>query len=75
MPSYVTIKLTNEEMLQRFAHLPMDEDETWYVAAGEFIHRWVDTEIGEHHEQHLGPGDVVRHVSGQPHQVEALTDE
>jgi quercetin dioxygenase-like cupin family protein len=55
-------------------HYHLVKDETWYVAAGEFIHRWVDTEIGQDHEQHLRPGDVVRHVSGQPHQVEALTD-
>jgi quercetin dioxygenase-like cupin family protein len=55
-------------------HYHLLKDETWYVAEGEFIHRWVDTEIGQQHEQHLGPGDVVRHVSGQPHQVEALTD-
>jgi quercetin dioxygenase-like cupin family protein len=55
-------------------HYHLVKDETWYVAEGEFIHRWVDTEIGQHHEQRLSPGDVVRHVSGQPHQVEALTD-
>ena len=55
-------------------HFHVRKDETWYVAEGEFIHRWVDTEIGQLHEQHLRPGDVVRHVTGQPHQVEALTD-
>ena len=55
-------------------HYHLLKDVTWYVAEGEFIHRWVDTEIGEHHEQRLGPGDVVRHVSGQPHRVEALTE-
>ena len=55
-------------------HFHVRKDETWYVAEGEFIHRWVDTEIGQHHEQRLRPGDVVRHVTGQPHQIEALTD-
>jgi quercetin dioxygenase-like cupin family protein len=54
-------------------HYHLLKDETWYVADGEFIHRWVDTEIGQLHEQRLNPGDVVRHVNGQPHQVEALT--
>src|SRR5690349_1165422 len=55
-------------------HFHVLKDETWYVAEGEFVHRWVDTEIGQLHEQRLNPGDVVRHVNGQPHQVEALTD-
>jgi quercetin dioxygenase-like cupin family protein len=52
----------------------MIKDETWYVEAGEFIYRWIDTETADVHEQKLVPGNVVRQLPGQPHQLEAITD-
>jgi quercetin dioxygenase-like cupin family protein len=55
-------------------HYHLIKDETWYVQEGEFLYRWVDTETGEVHEQHLVEGDSVRQYPGQPHQVKALTD-
>jgi mannose-6-phosphate isomerase-like protein (cupin superfamily) len=55
-------------------HYHMEKDETWYVNSGEFIYRWIDTETADVHEQLLLPGDVVRQLPGQPHQIEALTD-
>lgn len=55
-------------------HYHMIKDETWYVETGEFIYRWIDTETADIHEQVLKPGDIVRQLPGQPHQLEALTD-
>ena len=55
-------------------HYHMIKDETWYVEAGEFIYRWIDTETADVHEQKLVPGNVVRQLPGQPHQLEAITD-
>ena len=55
-------------------HYHMIKDETWYVESGEFIYRWIDTETAEVIEQTLKPGDVVRQLPGQPHQLEAMTD-
>src|SRR5207244_3982686 len=55
-------------------HYHLVKDETWYVARGELIYRWIDTERGLVSEQTLEVGDVVRHRPGQPHQLEAVTD-
>jgi hypothetical protein len=55
-------------------HFHMIKDETWYVKNGHFDYRWIDTETGELHEQHLFPGDVVRQRPGQPHQLIAKTE-
>ena len=55
-------------------HYHLIKDETWYVNSGEFIYRSIDTETGEHLEQKLYPGDIVRQRPGQPHQLEAITD-
>ena len=55
-------------------HYHMNKDETWYVEEGEFIYRWIDTEIGQINEDQLSEGDVVRQRPGQPHQIKALTD-
>jgi len=55
-------------------HYHLIKDETWYVNEGEFIYRWIDTELAETIEQKLKVGDVVRQRVGQPHQLIALTD-
>lgn len=55
-------------------HYHIIKDETWYVQSGEFIYRWIDTELGEVMTRMLKVGDTVRQFPGQPHQLEALTD-
>ena len=55
-------------------HNHMIKDETWYVKEGLFIYRWIDTETAEVMDKHLKPGDTVRQLPGQPHQLIALTD-
>tara|TARA_R100000008_G_scaffold39011_1_gene22314 strand:- start:291 stop:536 length:246 start_codon:yes stop_codon:yes gene_type:complete len=52
----------------------MIKDETWYVAQGEFIYNWIDTETAKVHTDNIKLGDVVRQRPGQPHQLEAVTD-
>lgn len=55
-------------------HYHLLKDETWYVASGSLIMRWIDTETGAVHSQPLSSGDVVRNKRGQPHQLEAVED-
>ena len=55
-------------------HYHMIKDETWYVQEGEFIYRWINTETAEVVQEVLVPGDSVRQLPGQPHQLEALTE-
>jgi quercetin dioxygenase-like cupin family protein len=55
-------------------HYHMIKDETWYVDKGTFLYRWIDTETADVVEQTLKPGDIVRQLPGQPHQLEALED-
>lgn len=55
-------------------HYHLIKDETWYVQEGEFIYKWIDTEIGEVKEVILKKGDSVRQLPGQPHQLIALSD-
>ena len=55
-------------------HYHLIKDETWYVNTGSFIYRWIDTETAEVIEQILKVGDIVRQRTGQPHQLEALSE-
>ena len=55
-------------------HYHMNKDETWWVEYGEFLYRWIDTETADIYEEELKPGDVVRQLPGQPHQLMAHTD-
>lgn len=55
-------------------HYHMIKDETWFVDEGSFIYRWIDTETAKVNEQYIYPGDSVRQLPGQPHQLEAITD-
>ena len=55
-------------------HYHLIKDETWFLAEGEFLYRWIDTETADIYEEELKPGDVVRQLPGQPHQLMAHTD-
>ena len=50
-------------------HYHLKKDETWFIAEGEFLYRWIDTETADIYEEELKPGDVVRQLPGQPHQL------
>jgi mannose-6-phosphate isomerase-like protein (cupin superfamily) len=53
-------------------HFHREKDETWFVNAGKFILRWVDTKTATLHERVLKEGDVWHNPPLQPHQLEAL---
>jgi mannose-6-phosphate isomerase-like protein (cupin superfamily) len=53
-------------------HFHREKDETWFVNAGAFILRYIDTKTAVTHEQVLKEGDVWRNPPLQPHQLEAL---
>lgn len=53
-------------------HYHKDKDETWFVNAGKFKLRWVDTNTAQLYEKELNEGDVWRNPPMLPHQLEAL---
>lgn len=55
-------------------HYHMVKDETWYVHCGKYIYRYIDVRNADVTEKILQPGDVVRQMPGQPHQLEALEE-
>ena len=68
-------KLLNFNKGAKFSmHYHLIKDETWYVAKGKFILRWIDTDDASHQEEILVVGDVVRNFVGQPHQLEATEE-
>lgn len=53
-------------------HFHREKDETWFVNAGKFKLRWIDTKEARLYEKELNEGDVWRNPPLQPHQLEAL---
>jgi mannose-6-phosphate isomerase-like protein (cupin superfamily) len=53
-------------------HFHRDKDETWFVNAGQFMLRYIDTATAEHKEILLKEGDTWHNPPLQPHQLEAL---
>ena len=47
-------------------------EETWFVNAGQFLVRWIDTATAELHEKVLKEGDTWHNPPLQPHQLQAL---
>lgn len=56
-------------------HFHREKDETWFVNAGKFRLRWIDTETATTYEKELNEGDVWHNPPLQPHQLEALVPE
>jgi mannose-6-phosphate isomerase-like protein (cupin superfamily) len=60
---------------KRFSmHYHIQKKETWYVAKGQFLLHWIETENGVSHSEYLNVGDVITNDRGEPHQVVALED-
>ncbi len=55
-------------------HFHKEKDESWYVAEGKFLLRWLDKETNEERNQILTKGTTWRNLPLQPHQLEALED-
>jgi mannose-6-phosphate isomerase-like protein (cupin superfamily) len=53
-------------------HFHREKEETWFVNAGTFMVRWIDTKTATLHEKALKEGDVWHNPPLQPHQLEAL---
>ncbi len=53
-------------------HFHREKDESWFVNAGKFKLRWIDTKEARLYEKELNEGDVWRNPPLQPHQLEAL---
>lgn len=53
-------------------HFHKEKDETWFVNAGRFKVRWIDTNIAQLFEKELKEGDTWHNPPLQPHQLEAL---
>ena len=53
-------------------HFHKEKDESWFVNAGSFKLRYIDTQTATVMEKVLGPGDTWRNPPLMPHQLEAL---
>ena len=53
-------------------HFHKEKDETWFVNAGQFLVRWIDTATAELHEKILKEGETWHNPPLQPHQLQAL---
>ena len=53
-------------------HYHKEKDETWFINAGKFKLRWIDTNTAKLYEKELKEGDVWRNPPMLPHQLEAL---
>jgi quercetin dioxygenase-like cupin family protein len=56
-------------------HFHKEKDETWFVNAGKFKLRYIDTGTAQVFEKELNEGDVWHNPPLQPHQLEALVPE
>lgn len=54
-------------------HFHIQKIETWYIAKGEFIIKYIDTKTANEYEEKIGPGTIVEIGKGNPHMLIALT--
>ena len=54
-------------------HFHMKKSETWFVAKGEFLLKWIDPEDASEHQKVLRYCDVIEIPQGQPHQLPTFT--
>jgi mannose-6-phosphate isomerase-like protein (cupin superfamily) len=55
-------------------HFHLKKKETWYVASGSFLFRWINTRNADVIEETLGVGDTITNEVGEPHQIIALEE-
>ena len=53
-------------------HFHKEKDETWFINAGKFLLRWIDTEKATLNEKILVEGETWHNPPLQPHQLEAM---
>jgi len=62
-----------EHVGSRFSmHFHREKEETWFVNAGQFLVRWIDTNTAQLHEKILKEGDTWHNPPLRPHQLQSL---
>lgn len=55
-------------------HFHLKKTETWYVASGSFLFRYIDTKLADMKEMELSIGDTITNQIGEPHQIICLEE-
>lgn len=55
-------------------HYHLKKEETWYVASGKFLFKWINTANADIQEDILIPGDCITNKIGEPHQIICLEE-
>ena len=55
-------------------HFHREKDETWFVNAGQFKVRWIDTTNAKLYVKELKEGETWRNLPLMPHQLQCITD-
>jgi mannose-6-phosphate isomerase-like protein (cupin superfamily) len=50
-------------------HYHLKKKETWYVASGQFLFKYIDTRTADIIEMVLAKGDTITNEIGEPHQI------
>lgn len=50
-------------------HFHIQKQETWYVASGKFLFKWINTSNADIQEDILNIGDCITNKIGEPHQI------
>ena len=55
-------------------HFHLKKQESWYVASGTFLFRWINTANADVIEETLRTGDTITNEVGEPHQIVCLEE-
>jgi mannose-6-phosphate isomerase-like protein (cupin superfamily) len=55
-------------------HFHIKKEETWFVASGRFLFRWIDTANADIYEEELNVGECITNHIGEPHQIICLEE-
>lgn len=55
-------------------HFHIKKEETWFVASGHFLFRWIDTTNADIYEEELKVGECITNYIGEPHQIICLKE-
>lgn len=55
-------------------HFHLKKKESWYVASGRFLFRWINTANADLIEETLSVGDTITNEVGEPHQILCLEE-
>lgn len=55
-------------------HFHLKKQESWYVASGTFLFRWINTANADVIEETLQVGDTITNEVGEPHQIVCLAE-